>query len=130
LLAAAGAGSLASTQVRQLPGPIIAPVSILELLRTEFGVSLLLHEGGPTLFGTFVAEGCVDELFVTIAPQLAGRDGVLADMGPVRPGLISGKQFIPETAPWLDLISAKQQASHLYLRYSMAARHPLQAKAE
>ena len=74
LLTASGAGSLGSTQVRPLEGPIIAPVSILELLREEFGVSLLLHEGGPALFGKFVADGCVDELFLTIAPQMAGRN--------------------------------------------------------
>jgi len=40
---------------------------MLELLRAQFGVSLLLLEGGPTLFGGFVAEDCVDELFLTIA---------------------------------------------------------------
>src|ERR1022692_2257991 len=62
LLAASGVGSLISTEVRTLEGPIIASASILGLLRAEFGVSLLLHEGGPTLFGRFVANGCVDEL--------------------------------------------------------------------
>jgi riboflavin biosynthesis pyrimidine reductase len=54
-LAASGVGSLISTKVRTLEGPIVAQASILELLRAEFGVSLLLHEGGPTLFGKFVA---------------------------------------------------------------------------
>ena len=48
----------------------IAPASILKLLRDEFSVKLLLHEGGPVLFGDFVAHGCVDELFLTVAPQL------------------------------------------------------------
>jgi riboflavin biosynthesis pyrimidine reductase len=112
-LAASGAGSLASTEVRLLEGPSIAPAAILELLRAEFGVSLLLHEGGPTLFGKFVADGCVDELFLTIASQVAGRN-----MPPPRPGFIAGVEFAPETAPWLDLVSVKQRGSHLYLRYS------------
>jgi riboflavin biosynthesis pyrimidine reductase len=111
-LEASGVRSLVSTVVRSLEGPIIAPASVLELLRTEFGVSLLLHEGGPTLFGKFMAAGCVDELFLTIAPQVAGRD-----MKSLRPGFISGVDFRPETAPWLEIVSVKGRGSHLYLRY-------------
>jgi riboflavin biosynthesis pyrimidine reductase len=113
LLAAGGAASLASTQVRLLEGPAIAPSSILQLLRAEFGVSLLLHESGPTLFGKFVADGCVDELFLTVAPQVAGRN----TLSP-RPGFIAGVAFTPETAPRLDLASVKQGGNHLYLRYT------------
>jgi riboflavin biosynthesis pyrimidine reductase len=117
LLAASGSRSLVSTEVRSLEGPTIAPASILELLRVEFGVSLLLHEGGPTLFGRFVADGRVDELFLTIAPQVAGRN-----MQPPRPGFIAGVAFLPETAPWLDIVSVKQHGNHLYLRYVAATR--------
>jgi len=115
LLAASGVGSLVSTEVRSLEGPIIAPASMLELLRAQFGVSLLLLEGGPTLFGGFVADGCVDELFLTIAPQVAGRN-----MLPLRPGFIAGVEFLPETAPWLDIVSVKERGNHLYLRYRAA----------
>jgi riboflavin biosynthesis pyrimidine reductase len=115
LLAASGVESLVSTEVRSLEGPIIAPASMLELLRAQFGVSLLLLEGGPTLFGRFVADGCVDELFLTIAPQVAGRN-----MPPLRPGFIAGVEFLPETAPWLDIVSVKQRGNHLYLRYRSA----------
>jgi riboflavin biosynthesis pyrimidine reductase len=118
LLAASGVGSLISTEVRALEGPIIAPAGVLELLRAEFGVSLLLHEGGPTSFGKFVADGCVDELFLTLAPQLAGRNVQL-----LRPGLIAGVEFLPETAPWLDIVSVKQRGNHLYLRYGAAHGH-------
>jgi riboflavin biosynthesis pyrimidine reductase len=119
LLAAGGVVSLASTEVRMLEGPPIAPAAILKLLRGEFGVSLLLHEGGPTLFGKFVADGCVNELFLTVAPQIAGRNPP-----PPRPGFITGEGFTPETAPWLDLVGVKQRGSHLYLRYSAAANRP------
>jgi riboflavin biosynthesis pyrimidine reductase len=112
VLEASGVRSRASTEVRSLEGPIIAPASVLELLRAEFGVSLLLHEGGPALFGRFVADGCVNELFLTIAPQVAGRD-----RQPQRPGFIAGVEFRPETAPWLEIVSAKERGNHLYLRY-------------
>ena len=75
---------------------------------------MLLHEGGPILFGDFVAHGCVDELFLTVAPQLAGRD-----VKRQRPGVISGAEFLPQTAPWLRIVSVKQSSSHLYLRYEV-----------
>jgi riboflavin biosynthesis pyrimidine reductase len=114
-LAASGVGSLVSTEVRSFEGPLIAPASVLDLLRADFGVSLLLHEGGPTLFGGFVADGCVDELFLTVAPEVAGRN-----MHQPRPGLISGVEFLPETAPGLHLVSVKERGDHLYLRYSTA----------
>ncbi len=119
-LAAGGAGSLVSTEVRLFEGPTIAPASILELLRGEFGVSLLLHEGGPTLFGKFLADGCVDELFLTMAPQVAGRD-----MPRPRPGFVAGVGFTPDSAPWLELVSVKQMGSHLYLRYGGKSAAPV-----
>ena len=95
----------------------IPPAAILKLLFDEFSVKLLLHEGGPVLFGDFVAHGCVDELFLTVAPRFAGRD-----IERQRPGVVAGAAFLPETAPWLKLLSIKQSADHLYLRYKL--EHP------
>jgi riboflavin biosynthesis pyrimidine reductase len=115
-LAGNGLGSLSSVEARvpDSPDGRITPVSILRLLREEFAVKHLLHEGGPALFGDFVAHGCVDELFLTLAPQFAGRN-----INGQRPGVISGTEFLPETAPWLKVVSVKQSAEHLYLRYSL-----------
>jgi riboflavin biosynthesis pyrimidine reductase len=90
----------------------ISPSAILTLLRQEFGVELLLHEAGPTLFGEFLEGGFVDELFLTVAPQVAGR---AADHP--RPGLVASVQFLPATAPWWKLLSAKKSGDHLFLRY-------------
>jgi len=49
-------------------------VDLPALLRSlhEEGVRALLCEGGPTLHGSLQAAGLVDELFLTIAPKLAG----------------------------------------------------------
>ena len=109
-----GAAALRSTQIKELPHAEgrIDPCAILRLLRNEFEVTLLLHEGGPTLFGHFLSAGLVDELFLTMAPQIAGRTNEHP-----RPGLVAHTQFAPDTAPWLVLVSAKQQSNHLYLRY-------------
>jgi riboflavin biosynthesis pyrimidine reductase len=106
--------ALTSAEVRTIESEEgkIAPASILKLLHDGFGVKSLLHEGGPALFGDFVAHGCVDELFLTVAPQFAGRNAKRQ-----RPGVIAGAEFLPQTAPWLKLLSAKQSGSHLYLRY-------------
>ncbi len=118
-LAAAGAASLPSTEVRVMAaGSRLAAGANLELLWREFGVRLLLHEGGPALFGGFVAEGLVDEFFLTLAPQIAGRK---VDSG--RPGMVAGVEFQPDTAPWLNLVSLKGCLDHLYLRYRKSAAH-------
>ncbi|MFN8160181.1 MAG: dihydrofolate reductase family protein [Solirubrobacterales bacterium] len=47
----------------------------LSHLRGERGVRALLCEGGPGLHGELQGAGLVDELFLTIAPKLAGGRG-------------------------------------------------------
>jgi len=56
---------------------------------------VILVEGGPQLMGDFFAEQCLDELFLTLAPQIAGRNGSIE-----RPGLVAGKIFAPEHPLW------------------------------
>ena len=113
-LSQSGSEALASVEVKALSTAEerISPSAILTLLRQEAGVELLLHEAGPTLFGEFLAGGFMDELFLTVAPQIAGRDAVHP-----RPGLVANVQFSPATAPWWKLISAKSAADYLFLRY-------------
>src|SRR5579864_1578394 len=71
-LARAGATKLDSVQIHALDasGGSIAPLAILRLLYLQFGVRMLLHEGGPTLFGQFLAAAAVDELFMTLSTQI------------------------------------------------------------
>ena len=113
-LHAAGAARLPGTQVSVLEESpdAIAPRTILQFLRNSCGVQLLLHEGGPTLFGEFVAARLVDEFFLTVAPQIAGNH-----LEKPRPTMIWGTEFLPDTAPWLRILSVKQSGDHLYLRY-------------
>ena len=109
-----GAATLDSVEVHALnpSGGSIAPLAILELLQSKFGVRTVLHEGGPTLFGQFLAADVVDELFLTLSPQIAGRERDVT-----RPALVQGVQFLPDSAPWFQMVSVKQQAAYLYLRY-------------
>jgi len=109
-----GATALGSVEVHALNsrGGTIAPRAILELLQSQYGVRRLLHEGGPTLFGQFLAAGVVDELFLTVSPQIAGRKG-----DRTRPAVVEGVEFVPDTAPWFEMVSVKEKAAYLYLRY-------------
>jgi riboflavin biosynthesis pyrimidine reductase len=61
--------------------------------------------------GAFGAEA-VDDLFLTLSPQIAGRKG-----DTIRPGLVEGIEFVPDRSPEFQLLSVKQRAEHPYLRY-------------
>ena len=74
---------------------------------------LVLIEGGPHLLGDFLAEGCLDELFLTLAPQVAGRDRFHERMG-----IVAERLLAPEHPAWGTLISVKRGGSHLFLRYA------------
>jgi riboflavin biosynthesis pyrimidine reductase len=113
--------SLRDTEVRTTgdAGGRVSPVAALQILHQEFGVAQLLIEGGPSLFGQFLAEALIDELFLTLSPQVAGRDERHK-----RLGIVEHTLFPPDQAPWLDLVSLKMAGSHLYLRYRNRSRFP------
>ncbi len=87
--------------------------SVLEAVARVRRCKVILTEGGPHLIGDFFAEKCLDELFLTLAPQVAGRDD-----SNERPGLVAGKSFAPDHALWGRLISLKRGGDHLFLRYA------------
>jgi riboflavin biosynthesis pyrimidine reductase len=109
-----GAATLGCVEVHALSSSSgnIAPQAILQLLQSQFGIKTLLHEGGPTLFGQFLAADAVDELFLTLSPQIAGRSGDLA-----RLAIVQGVEFAPDSAPRFQMVSVKENAEYLYLRY-------------
>lgn len=45
---------------------------LLARLRSDHGIRSLICEGGPTLLSYMLAAGLVDELFLSLAPKLAG----------------------------------------------------------
>ena len=60
----------APVEVVRLPQP--SPAAAFADLRSR-GVAALLTEGGPTLNSALLGAGLVDELFLTIAPQITGE---------------------------------------------------------
>jgi riboflavin-specific deaminase-like protein len=61
------------TLVRHPEGVDLAQA--LEWLLKERGIQSVLCEGGPTLHGRLRESGLADELFLTIAPKIAGGEG-------------------------------------------------------
>jgi len=96
-------------------GGAIGARAILSAISRLLPGGILLLEGGPRLMGDFFAEKCLDELFLTLAPQVAGRDGSAE-----RPGFVAGKRFAPEHPLWATLVGVKRAGSHLFLRYAFA----------
>lgn len=82
-------------------------VAALRHLRVERGVRSLLCEGGPHLHAQLQQAGLVDELFVTIAPKIAGGAG---------PGLVEG---LPEgsRALALEWLLHEPATGELFARY-------------
>jgi riboflavin biosynthesis pyrimidine reductase len=107
----------ASVEIRAIPragGKIPASAILDEVSRSSPG-KLMLVEGGPRLLGDFYAEHLVDEQFLTLAPQIAGRK-----FGDERLSLVMGQAFAPRDAPWGELIDLRRGRNHLFLRYSFA----------
>jgi riboflavin biosynthesis pyrimidine reductase len=107
----------AAVQVRALrrgAGEFQARLILRELSRRT-GIERVLVEGGPNLLGDFYKQRLIDEQFLTLAPQIAGRE-----VGDGRPGLVMGQTFAPRDSLWGDLIDVRRGSSHLYLRYSFA----------
>lgn len=92
----------------------VSPSDVLALLKRDYGVHVALYEGGPNLLASFLAEHLIDELFLTLAPQLAGRS-----QDTHRLSLIEGHAYQPENALRATLLSVKQAESHLLLRYGL-----------
>lgn len=91
--------------------------SVLAALASR-GAELVLCEGGPHLLGQLLRAGLVDELFLTMAPQLAGRSPSIA-----RLSLVEGTAFSVADAPWARLADLRRAGDHLFARYRLAERN-------
>jgi riboflavin biosynthesis pyrimidine reductase len=98
-------------------GPQLRMADVLTAIRSR-GHTNVLTEGGPQLLGQLVGDRLLDELFLTMSPVLAGR----AERA--RPGLVTGIELLPQRSEWSDLVSLRQQASYLFLRYRLQRSQP------
>ena len=79
----------------------------------------ILCEGGPTLFGRLVADGLVDELFLTLSPVVAG-EGL---------SLVEGVELLPGQRVAATLRGLRRDGSHLFLRYAFDSRRAAASEA-
>ena len=100
----------AQVDVVRLPAEQLRLANVLQCLHDDYDVSLLLCEGGPRLFGALLTEGVVDELFLTLAPKLAGG-------GPAPP--ITAGPELPELMG-MRLVSVLEREESLFLRYAVS----------
>ena len=107
-------GAPGSVEIRAVRrGGAIRARSILDQVRRMSAGKLILVEGGPRLLGDFFADHLIDEQFLTLAPQIAGRN-----VDDRRLSLVMGRTFAPQSPLWGSLIGLKRGKSHLFLRYS------------
>lgn len=115
-----GSALPSSVKVVVLKGSeVLGAREILEAACKGCPNGVVLVEGGPHLIGGFFAEQQLDELFLTLAPQIAGRDAHHE-----RLGLVAGQTFAPEHPLWGTLVGLKRGGSHLFLRYAFPSRIP------
>lgn len=100
-------GVAAAVEVVVLHPP--KPALALRHLRAEHGVGVLLCEGGPAMLAALVRARLLDELFLTLAPQLTG--------GGTGPTVTSGVE-LPELRA-MELAGVLERASSLFLRYRL-----------
>jgi riboflavin biosynthesis pyrimidine reductase len=85
----------------------------LKALAERFAVSVLLCEGGPHLSCQLLADGLVDELFLTVSPKLAGGEPA----GGEALRILAGGELQPPVE--LELLGALCEDSQLFLRYGV-----------
>ena len=85
---------------------VLAPM--LRRLRSEHGIRSILCEGGPSLNHGLLSEDLVDELWLALAPKLAGGDLLTA---------VTGGALRPVRD--LGLVSVLESEGHLFMRYRM-----------
>jgi riboflavin-specific deaminase-like protein len=101
--------------LRPAPGEELNLATMLARLRAEHGVRSVLCEGGPVLNASLLPAGLVDELFLAIAPALAGSAGALS--------IIDGAPLAQPVG--LDLIWLLESEGQLFARYALRHEPPV-----
>jgi riboflavin-specific deaminase-like protein len=101
-------------------GELDLPLAMREL-RERFDVRTLLCEGGPHLNTQLLLAGVVDELFLSLAPKLAGGEDATGEA--LR--ILAGAALAAPTE--LELLGVLENESHLFLRYAVCSPAPERA---
>jgi riboflavin-specific deaminase-like protein len=88
-------------------GVVLAP--LMRELRERHRVRSVLCEGGPALNHGLLREGLVDELWLALAPKLAGGEALT---------VVTGESLSPTLE--LELVSVLESESNLFIRYRVS----------
>jgi riboflavin biosynthesis pyrimidine reductase len=78
-------------------------------LLDDLGAQVVVCEGGPALLRELVAQGCMDELFLTVSPLLAAG---------AAPTVLAGDALDPPRS--MVLAGAHRADEHVFLHYRSA----------
>ncbi len=99
-------------EIRRVPAAASGEIDVqraVEILTSDYGIDVLLCEGGPTLNRALIEADLVNELFLTVAPMLVGE---------LNPGPTSTQA--PRERPLsLGLISSQVVGDEVFLRYAI-----------
>ena len=85
--------------------------SFFRYLKEHHGIGSILTEGGPGLYASCLADGAVDDEFLTLSPRFVGEP-----VGSPRPSLLEGSGFSPANSPACRLKSLRKAGDFLYLQ--------------
>lgn len=98
-------------EIRRVPANVSGEIDVqraVEILNSDYGVEVLLCEGGPTLNRTLIEADLVDEMFLTVAPMLVGEGSPRT----------SGTQTL-ERPRSLGLTSSQVIGDEIFSRYTL-----------
>ncbi|TMI48979.1 hypothetical protein E6H20_08895 [Candidatus Bathyarchaeota archaeon] len=111
---------LKATKTYAMEGTSVDLAKAVGILKKDYETKLLDIQGGPILAGEVVKAMLVDELRLTISPQILGD---LNLEGKRRPGFVTGVHFGIEDSPLAELEAMGVSGSHIFLRYVMNYRN-------
>ena len=115
-----GKDPLESTKIYPLGEDKVDLGRAVDILRKNYRAKLLDVQGGPVLAGQMIRERLIDEVRLTISPQIMGN---LSSTGRLRPNFIAEIGFGIDDSPLGKLWSLGVSANHVFLRYYMNYRH-------
>jgi 2,5-diamino-6-(ribosylamino)-4(3H)-pyrimidinone 5'-phosphate reductase len=104
-------------EIRRVPATQSGAIDVanaLEIMKLNYGIDILLCEGGPALNHALISADLADELFVTMAPVLVG-----ANTPEESGGFLKNRLRDPKA---LRLISSHAVGDELFLRYAIHRR--------
>ena len=101
----------AQVDVRAFGETAVDLAAMMRMLRSEFGIRRLLCEGGPRVYASLLAAHLVDDEFLTLSPIVLGGTATA-----LRPSLVEGIAFGPDTAPVSHLLTVARSGDFLFLR--------------